>query len=287
ANTNQSEKPTLAIASTGEAVVAWAQPDVAGGPLSVYVTRWNGSAWSTAKTIENSAETVVTNWQQNSRAISVAMRGSQAAIAWMQHQPTGSTLYSNSDLMVSRWNGTNWDRAEGTSQLANGWGEYFGAVGIDGQGNTFAAYNNLDGTWQTHIVHTETGNVTTFDYDNMDAVVRTVRAYGTNEARANEAKYDKLGRVVKELTAEGRALITASTPQTEIDRIWIDYATTYTYDNAGRRVTSSQRVSGTSTLLTTRYYYDADGRLRFVVDAGGLVRETQYDALGNVSANIG
>src|SRR4029079_446638 len=175
---------------------------------------------------------------------------------------------------------------EATSQLANGWGEFFGAVAIDGQGNTFAAYNNLDNTWQTHIVHTESGNVTTIDYDNMDAVVRTVRAYGTNEARANEAKYDKLGRVLKELTAEGRALITGSTTQSEIDRIWIDYATTYTYDNAGRRVTSTQRVSGTSTLLTTRYYYDADGRLRFVVDPRGQVSETQYDALGNVSAQI-
>ena len=285
ANTNQSEKPTLAISGTGEAVVAWAQGIGSGAPpLSLHVTRWNGSSWSAPIQLENSAEPVVTNWQQASRAVFVAMRGSQAAIGWMQHQPVGSTLYSNSDIMVSRWNGTGWDRAEAVEQMANGWGAFFLSVAIDAQGNTFAAHNNMDGTWQTKIVRNDAGVVTTLEYDHMDAVTKTVRAAGTNEARTAQARYDVLGRKTQELSAEGAARIAAGM---DVETAWTDFGKAYAYDNAGRLVSSTQRVNGTSTPLTTRYYYDADGRVRFVIDPRGQVRETQYDALGNVSSEIG
>lgn len=129
------------------------------------------------------------------------------------------------------------------------------------------------------------GTVTRYTYDAVGNTVAVARAYDTTEARSTEARYDLLGRVIKELTAEGRARITAGMTQEDIERIWRDYGVTYEYDVAGRKVRATVRpIDGEENV--TFYYYDDDNRLRFEVNALGEVKEHRYDAFGRLTDSI-
>ncbi|HEV7609219.1 MAG TPA: hypothetical protein VGO61_17895 [Steroidobacteraceae bacterium] len=278
----QVDKPSLAISSNGDAMVAWAQSD--GTAASLYVKRFSNASgtWdATAFSLETLSEPVFTAWMQNSQGIFASMRGSQAAVVWTQHSSVGSTSPANIDTMVSRWNGSGWTRAQAVEAMSGGWGGHLASGAIDGLGNIAAVWNKITGgTW---LVRPIEGTVTSFTYDNVDNVLTTVTAQGTDDQRTTQARYDVLGRKTQELSAEGAARIAAGA---DVETTWTDYGTAFTYDNAGRLVSSTQRVNGTTTLLTTRYFYDADGRLRFIIDPRGQVKETQYDALGNTSVQI-
>jgi len=126
------------------------------------------------------------------------------------------------------------------------------------------------------------GTVTRHTYDSVGNLTATTRAHGTGEARTVEARYDFLGRIVAELTAQGRSLITGGMTQTQIDAIWAQYSVTHAYDAAGRRISTTDQ-NGNRTL----HYYDADGRLAFTVNARGEVFELRYDALNRLTDRIG
>jgi YD repeat-containing protein len=129
------------------------------------------------------------------------------------------------------------------------------------------------------------GVVTIYAYDKIGQLVGTTRAAGTAEARTTETRYDFLGRVLQELTAEGRAKITAGMTQSQIDDIWNRYSITYAYDISGRKISATTRPSDTE-VNTTYYYYDADNRLRFAVNALGEVEENRYNTFGELTDTI-
>lgn len=124
--------------------------------------------------------------------------------------------------------------------------------------------------------------VTTFEYNTQGQLTSSTKAFGTNEARTTAARYDAMGRVTQELTAEGRALINGSMSQDEIEGIWSRYGVRHTYDLAGRRISSTQRPNDQQT-NTTLYFYDAEHRLRFEVNALGEVKEHRYSSLNQLS----
>jgi YD repeat-containing protein len=122
------------------------------------------------------------------------------------------------------------------------------------------------------------GSITQYTYEaGSDRVVKTERAFGTAEVRTYAAVYDKLGRVLKELSGEGHAKLEAlgaNPTQAQIDSVWSNYGIVHRYDLMGRKVQSTD-ANG----LKTWHYYDDVGRLRYRVNhAGDLVT---YDYYGN------
>ncbi|HEY4079574.1 MAG TPA: LysM peptidoglycan-binding domain-containing protein [Burkholderiaceae bacterium] len=121
------------------------------------------------------------------------------------------------------------------------------------------------------------GLITSYSYDAVGNLIRTSRAAGT-EVRALTELYDLQGNLTGELDGVGSALLTGNQTQAQIDAIWSQYATRYTYDRAGRR-TSQTRPGNARTL----YFYNADNRLAYTIDALGQVEEHQYDGLGELT----
>ncbi|HEY1399376.1 LysM peptidoglycan-binding domain-containing protein [Roseateles sp.] len=128
------------------------------------------------------------------------------------------------------------------------------------------------------------GTVTRYVYDEAGRVVSTTRAVGTAEVRTQKVRYDALGRVVGELSARGAALLADGQTQAQIDVIWAQHSTRYTYDAAGRR--TSQLVSDGTTTQRTLFFYDEDGQLTHTINALGEVEERQYDGLGQLVRTI-
>ncbi len=129
---------------------------------------------------------------------------------------------------------------------------------------------------------------TVYAYDSVGNVVTATFANGTTEGRTTRSRYDLLGRVTQELTAEGNAALTAlgaSPTQTQIDTVWNSFSVTYAYDNASRRISATVRPNDSQT-NTTYFYYDNDGRLRFELDPRGRVTENRYNALGQLVDRI-
>ena len=122
------------------------------------------------------------------------------------------------------------------------------------------------------------GTIETYAYDAVNNRTGVTRASGQTDARTTQARYDALGRVTAELTAEGSSLITGGMTQAQIDAVWNQYAARYAYDLAGRRISAIDQNG-----FTTLFFYDADGRQTHVVNAEGEVIETTYDARGRIT----
>lgn len=142
-------------------------------------------------------------------------------------------------------------------------------------------YNALD---QLDEQTNAEGTITRYDYDAAGRLVSTTQAAGTAEVRTLKVRYDAQGRVVAELSARGAALLTQGQTQAQIDAIWAQYSTRYTYDAAGRR-TSQVATDGQQTQRTI-YFYNEDGQLTHTVNPLGEVQERQYDGLGQLVRTV-
>lgn len=116
------------------------------------------------------------------------------------------------------------------------------------------------------------GDVTTYGYDVAGNLVQTTVAQGTSDARTTMTRYDIAGRAIATLSADGAALLQPGMTPDQVDAIWAEYGTTYTYDGEGH-VASMTDPDGVRTL----YYYDDAGNLRYTVDGAGDVTENTYD----------
>ena len=138
-------------------------------------------------------------------------------------------------------------------------------------------------TYDAHArVQTQTdplGTVTTYTYETGTGnVISTAVTSSLPGAATTQTRFDKLGRVIATLSALGSAAITAGM---SVSSAWAQYGTTYTYDLAGRRASMANPLGN-----RTLYFYDADGRLRYTVDAKNQVQELRYDAFGNVGTTL-
>lgn len=132
-----------------------------------------------------------------------------------------------------------------------------------------------------------TGLVTEYTYDPKSGdLVKVVAALGAGEEeRTTQRRYDKLGRLTQELTAEGvKALAALVSPtQAQIDGIWTQYGMRHEYDSSGRRIATITPNGGDGAGLKTVYYYDQAGRLVYSINALGEVSSYVYNAFGNLS----
>jgi YD repeat-containing protein len=117
------------------------------------------------------------------------------------------------------------------------------------------------------------GTVSQYLYDEVGNLVSTTHALGTTEARTSQMRFDRQGRLIAELSAEGAAQLVATMTQADIDAVWNLYAVKYQYDAAGRRIGMTDQ-NGHRTL----YFYDRDGRLAASVNALGEVETRTYSA---------
>ncbi|AXW18982.1 hypothetical protein CJO85_07415 [Ralstonia solanacearum] len=140
------------------------------------------------------------------------------------------------------------------------------------------ATNTWDGLGRLASQTNAEGTVTQYAYDSVGNLISTTMALNTADQRTLLTRYDVQGRVVAELSGDGAALLNGNQTQSQIDAIWQQYATTYTYDAAGRR-TSQTDPNGNRTV----FFYDNVGRLRYTVNAAGEVTENQYDVLGHLT----
>ncbi|WP_160153352.1 putative Ig domain-containing protein [Microbulbifer sp. ALW1] len=151
---------------------------------------------------------------------------------------------------------------------------------IDGQSivtseNQYNAANQLIETFDGE------GRKVRYSYDANNRVLTQSIDPDTLNLQTQYA-YDGFGQTVTVTDAEGRQVATnydalGNKTQVIVDPDGLALTTTYNYD-ANSNVTSVTDGNGD----TTYYAYDALNRLRFVVDGNRHVRETVYDASGNV-----
>ncbi len=125
------------------------------------------------------------------------------------------------------------------------------------------------------------GTLTQYTYDEVGNLTKTVKAVNTSDVRTLTAQYDKQGRLTAELSGNASALLTGNQTQAQIDAIWAANAIHYTYDVAGRRISTTD-ANGNKTL----FYYDADGRRTHAINALGEVQENRYNTLGQLTQTI-
>lgn len=156
-----------------------------------------------------------------------------------------------------------------------------GTPGVGGDRTEFWHYNTLG---QLDEQTDADGTVTRRSYDNAGRVISTTRAAGSAEARTQKVRYDAVGRVVGELSARGAALLVDGQTQAQVDAIWAQYGTAYTYDAAGRR--TSQIVSDGTSTQRTIFFYNEDDQVTHTINALGEVTENQYDGLGQLVKTV-
>ena len=99
--------------------------------------------------------------------------------------------------------------------------------------------------------------------------------------------YDGLGRVLSTLDATGRSTVTVYQDGNRKTVLTLanGLVTTSTYDAVGN-VFSVLQSSGATTLAETKYFYDADRRLRRIEDPTGVTTHVLYDEAGRKIADI-
>jgi hypothetical protein len=117
---------SVSVTSDGaDPVVAWTEYNTTFGsdtPPQVYVSRWNGSAWSA---LGGSLNVNVSSWASE---VSVVCIGSKPYAAWTERSQAG-----NAQIFVKTWNGTAWVLVgSGTlnRDAASGWA-YRPALAVD------------------------------------------------------------------------------------------------------------------------------------------------------------
>ncbi|BBB62226.1 hypothetical protein UNDKW_3953 [Undibacterium sp. KW1] len=120
-----------------------------------------------------------------------------------------------------------------------------------------------------------------YQYDVAGNLIKVIDAAGTGDIRISNQRYDQLGRVIATLSGLGSAQLTGNQSQQQIDAIWAQYGTSYTYDAAGRR-SSATDPNGNKTL----FYYDQSGNLTHTVNALGEVQERKYNQLNQLVSTV-
>ncbi|MCM1467360.1 MAG: PKD domain-containing protein, partial [Alistipes sp.] len=128
----------------------------------------------------------------------------------------------------------------------------------------------------------ELGETSTYEYDAYGNVMAVYDGTGTRQAAYT---YDVMGNVLTETDASGK--ITQGTYDTRTGQLvsmvhnvnTVNEAKyTYTYDKAGRLVSVTDPLLGTSS-----YTYDKTGNIETLTDPNGGVTKYTYDAMGKIT----
>lgn len=170
------------------------------------------------------------------------------------------------------------------------------AVALEATAYSYDAYGQLLN--KTVTLAGGTTETDSYTYDSMRQRTGQSRAAWTSEERSSQVRYDVQGRVVMELGGRGVEALAAlgggpgsigSPTQAQIDAVWNAWATKYSYDSAGRRVSMTD-ANGFKTL----YYYNSDDKLVYTIRQStdttgtvfGEVLEYRYNAFNEVTDTL-
>lgn len=128
--------------------------------------------------------------------------------------------------------------------------------------------------------------VITYTYDVMRRLTSVATDVVAGPDRTTLQRYDRKGRLIGQLSAEGAAALAAlggSPTASQINSIYTQWGATFTYDAADRLIsrTDADGVNGSGN--RTLYFYNADGSLAYQVSALGEVTEYRYDAMNRLT----
>lgn len=128
---------------------------------------------------------------------------------------------------------------------------------------------------------------TTGDPDIAEAVTMTVDVLEESPPHVTSYLYDGLGRLVLGIDALGARTLVAydDANRRTLTTLGNGLVTTARHDASGALL-SETRADAAGTLATTRYAYDAAGRLRLREDANGVRQHLLYDSAGRKAAEI-
>ncbi len=124
------------------------------------------------------------------------------------------------------------------------------------------------------------GTITTYSYDAVGKLLST-SVTADAQTRTATAQRDALGRVIAELSSRGALALQSASNQTEVDAVWAQYGTRYTYDVAGHQTSATDAAGNRTT-----FFYDEAGRLIFSINAKGEVTGTTYTSFGQVESRV-
>jgi YD repeat-containing protein len=142
-------------------------------------------------------------------------------------------------------------------------------------------YNDLN---QCIEIETPNGLLTRYVYNDKGLISSETHVdLRTQASRQQWMRYDSLGRVSQTLDALGAQLLAQSSSLSpdEIESIWQQYGTRFTYDNSGHLLTKTDALKQISDSI-----YDEAGLLRFSVGKAGEVVEYRYNAFQQVETII-
>ena len=127
------------------------------------------------------------------------------------------------------------------------------------------------------------GLITTYQYDTANNLTR-IENFATNgdgTVRRRFLSYDEVGRLTGELNAEQAQSLAANASDSQVAAAVAAEGVQRVYDAAGRLVEMIDQVGN-----RTLFYYDEQSQLRYSVNGRGEVRETRYNAFGDVDTAI-
>ncbi|MES9977357.1 MAG: LamG-like jellyroll fold domain-containing protein, partial [Candidatus Thiodiazotropha sp. 6PLUC5] len=128
------------------------------------------------------------------------------------------------------------------------------------------------------------GTRSEYTYDTVGQLINETNGLvgsDTSEARSRRVRYDLQGRLIGELNGEGSRLYNDTLSDAEVDALYQQYGLTYTYDNAGRRLSTTDANGHTTT-----YLYDNAGHLTHTINAIGEVLEARYNGFGELETSL-
>jgi YD repeat-containing protein len=159
-----------------------------------------------------------------------------------------------------------------------------------GSANTIRTDTAYDFRGQVASVTTD-GAVTQFVYDQAGKLLQTVDPRGTATAQAGDFQtsyaYDGMGRVLSSTDALGRITLTdyQDADRKTVITLANGLVRTSTYSAAGELI-SLLESADSATLGETKYFYDANGRLKRTEDQTGVKRHVLYDEAGRKVAEV-
>jgi hypothetical protein len=134
--TNDATRPSLALNSSGNPVVAWQETNGTSTSRNVVVKAWDGvSSWTSLGTVDLSLS-------QDASLPSLAIDASnRPVIAWKEK--IGSVSVLNYNIYVKRWNGTSWDQLGATLLTSSPRNAGSPSLSINLSGNPVVAFSEL------------------------------------------------------------------------------------------------------------------------------------------------
>jgi YD repeat-containing protein len=192
-NGNTSSAPALAVDAAGNAVAAWAQSN--GTAVSTYAAVFNTATgnWGAGALLENTNQAVATT----AYSISASVRGTRAAVAWLQTDGTRNNAY------VANWNGSTWSAASLVEARTNAAAQP--SVAIDALGNAVVAIQQSNGSANSLYTNRFVGDTTPYYLVTGGNTWRSIAnaVYGVDSDAAGQ---ELSGQLTGQTLAEGNHL---------------------------------------------------------------------------------